>query len=103
ERFMTSLRLAVFGLMGVCLLPATRLAQGLHRIGQRLFGPTAPPSPSQIADHLRGYYAGNHHHGGYGYGGGAGYGYGGGYGKSYRGVFFPRLGKTLRPFFFLFT
>jgi len=89
----TSLRIIVLGIIGACLLPSTSVAQGIFGGGHRLFG-GRPATPQEIENHLRGYYAGNHKHGGYGYGGGAGYGYGGGYGSSYGGFFFPGYGNT---------
>jgi hypothetical protein len=87
------LRLTVIAIVGVCFLPSISFAQGIFGGGHRLFG-GRPATPQQIENHLRGYYAGNHKHGGYGYGGGAGYGYAGGYGGSYGGFFFPGYGNT---------
>lgn len=92
----TSLRLAVFAFAPALLLPSTSFAQVVHG------GHGRPMTPTQVADHLRGYYAGNHMHGGYGYAGGAGYGYSGGWGTGwggYRptyggGFFFPGYGNT---------
>src|SRR5262245_55996249 len=91
EHIMTaSLRLLMLGIVSIGLWPSTSFAQGLFS-GHRLF---RPATPQEIENHLRGYYAGNHKHGGYGYGGGAGYGYGGGYGSAYGGFFFPGYGNT---------
>lgn len=88
---MATFRLAMLAIVGVSLLPSVSLAQ-IGLFGHRL---RTPPNPYQIADHLNGYYAGNHKHGGYGYGGGAGYGYGGGSGSTYGGgFFFPGYGNT---------
>jgi hypothetical protein len=94
ERLMAaSLRLFVLGLIGACLLPSTSSAQGIFGGGHRRFGGRTA-TPQEIENHLRGYNAGNHKHGGYGYGGGAGYGYAGGYGSGYGGFFFPGYGNT---------
>lgn len=88
-----TLRLAALTIAGVGLLPTLGLAQTGHGLGHRLFH--SQPTPTQIANHLYGYYAGNHKHGGYGYGGGAGYGYSGGRGGTYNGgFFFPGYGNT---------
>jgi len=88
------LRWAILGTLGVCVLPAISNAQSGHAFGQRLRLFNSQPSPQEISNHLNGYYAGNHKHGGYGYGGGAGYGYAGGAGGSYGGFFFPGYGNT---------
>lgn len=84
-----SFRLIVCGIV-VGLWPAAVHAQIGHRLRLK-----SQPTPTEISNHLRGYFAGNHNHGGYGYGGGAGYGFAGGGGPTYGGGFlFPGYGNT---------
>ena len=90
-----TIRWAILGALSLALLPATSDAQTGHSLGSRLRLFNSQPTPTEISNHLNGYYAGNHRHGGYGLGGGANYGYGGGAGSTYNGgFFFPGYGNT---------
>lgn len=84
----------ILAIATICLVPAISQAQIGQRV-HRLFASSSNPTPTEIENHLRGYYAGNHNHGGYGYGGGAGYGFSGGARNTYNGgFFFPGYGNT---------